>query len=63
MYIKGDRVQLSESQADQNNALRYATIKENHNNGIVTVNAIDSTTNEEKQFDVRAINLRFYGKS
>lgn len=59
-YAKGDRVQLSENQADQNNVFRYASIKENHGNGKVTVLAIDSTTNEEKQFDVHTVSLRFY---
>lgn len=60
-YASGDRVQLSHNQATENNVFRYATIKENHGNGRAIVNAIDSTTNEEKQFDVYTVNLCFYG--
>ena len=60
-YLPGDRVILSDVQIAEHGILKYAIVKEKHLCHRVTVVAIDSTTNKEKELVIHVINLRYCG--
>lgn len=60
-YMAGQRVRLPDTLTQRFNVLPFAVIKHNLGNQKLTVEAIDSTSREQKQFDVHTVGLRYYG--